>query len=59
LIDLVEPMGSDTLVYGDLAGHQLRIRAEGKMKVVAGDRLPVGFEPHHASLFDTETGERI
>ena len=59
LIDLVEPMGSDTLVYGDLAGHQLRIRADGKTKLNAGDVLTIGLDPSQASLFDTQTENRI
>ncbi len=59
LVDLVEPMGSDTLVYADLAGHSLRIRTDGKTRLKAGETLAVGFDPSLASLFDTETEDRI
>ena len=59
LVDLVEPMGSDTLVYGVLAGHQLRIRADGKSRLEAGDMLAVGLDPSQASLFDSGTQDRI
>ena len=50
LIDLVEPMGSDTLIYGDLAGNQLRIRTDGKRHFETGHTIPVGFDPSHASF---------
>jgi multiple sugar transport system ATP-binding protein len=59
LVDLVEPMGSDTLVYGDLAGQVLRIRVDGQTKVRAGDRLPVGFDPSRASIFETQSELRL
>ena len=59
LIDLVEPMGSDTLVYGDLAGNQLRIRTDGKSHFSVGQTIAVGFDPSHVSLFDSESEQRI
>ncbi len=58
-VNLVEPMGSDTLVYSELAGEALRIRMDGHAKVAAGDELQIGFEPSRASLFDTASEERI
>ncbi|MGR3464054.1 ABC transporter ATP-binding protein [Limimaricola sp.] len=58
-VNLVEPMGSDTLVYADFAGGPLRIRMDGHAVVRAGDELPIGFEPSRASLFDAETEDRI
>ncbi|MFW8595834.1 ABC transporter ATP-binding protein [Cribrihabitans neustonicus] len=58
-VNLVEPMGSDTLVYADLAGEPLRIRMDGYAKVRAGDTLAIGFEPTRASLFDAGTEARI
>jgi multiple sugar transport system ATP-binding protein len=58
-IDLVEPMGSDTLVYADLAGTPIKIRMDGHSVVKAGDDLPIGIEPARASLFDAATELRI
>ncbi len=58
-VDLVEPMGSDTLVYGDLAGKQLRIRMDGQARVRPGDDLPIGIDPSRASLFDNESTARL
>ncbi|MDA8812170.1 sn-glycerol-3-phosphate ABC transporter ATP-binding protein UgpC [Amylibacter sp.] len=58
-INLVEPMGSDTLVYANLLDVQIRIRMEGNAKVKIGDRLEIGIDPSRASLFDTQTEQRI
>ncbi len=58
-IDLVEPMGSDTLVYAKLAGENFRIRMDGQAKVKIGDQLRVGIDPTRASLFDAATENRL
>ena len=58
-VKLVEPMGSDTLVYADLLDHQIRIRMEGNAKVKSGDILEIGIDPARASLFDSKTEQRI
>ena len=57
--DLVEPMGSDTLVYSTLAGQEFRLRVDGQMHVVEGDMLTIGIDPSRASLFDANTEARI
>ncbi len=59
VVNLVEPMGSDTLVYADLDGTALRIRMDGHAKVRVGDVLPIGFDPSRASLFDRDTEARL
>lgn len=58
-INLVEPMGSDTLVYASFSNFQIRIRMEGNAKVKAGDILEIGIDPSRASLFDSQTEQRI
>ena len=58
-VNLVEPMGSDTLVYADLEGTQLRIRMDGLSKVKVGDRLEIGLDPSRASLFDKTSEQRL
>ena len=59
VVDLVEPMGSDTLVYSKLAGETFRIRMDGQAKVRLGDELLIGIDPARASLFDTATEIRL
>ncbi|NAZ38016.1 ABC transporter ATP-binding protein, partial [Rubellimicrobium sp. CFH 75288] len=59
VVDLVEPMGADTLVWGQLGGGPFRIRMDGQARVRPGDRLPIGLDPARASLFDAETEARL
>ena len=58
-VDLVEPMGSDTLVYAKLNGHAFRIRMDGQARVNPGDLLPIGIDPSRASIFDKKTEDRL
>jgi len=58
-VDIVEPMGSDTLAWATLAGVPLRIRMDGQAAVSTGDRIRIGFDPARASLFDKTTEERL
>jgi len=58
-VDLVEPMGSDTLVYAALDGEPFRIRMDGQARVKKGDKLDIGIDPSRASLFDKKTEARL
>jgi multiple sugar transport system ATP-binding protein len=58
-VELVEPMGSDTLVWVTLAGKPFRVRMDGQARVEPGDRLTIGIDPAKASLFDAATEERL
>ncbi|MEX0371780.1 MAG: ABC transporter ATP-binding protein [Tateyamaria sp.] len=58
-IDLVEPMGSDTLAWSTLAGVPIRIRMDGQAGVSPGSRILVGFDPARASIFDRSTEQRV
>ncbi len=58
-VELVEPMGSDTLVWAQAAGKPFRIRMDGQARVHPGDTLTIGLDPARASLFDAKTEERL
>ncbi|MEJ6404121.1 ABC transporter ATP-binding protein [Yoonia sp. 2307UL14-13] len=58
-IDLVEPMGSDTLVYASLGGKAFRVRMDGQASVRSGETLRIGIDPSRASLFDKGTEDRL
>ncbi|SFR31700.1 carbohydrate ABC transporter ATP-binding protein, CUT1 family [Yoonia tamlensis] len=58
-VDLVEPMGSDTLVYAKLGQHSFRIRMDGQARVKEGETLEIGIDPSRASLFDRDTEDRL
>src|SRR5262245_42854630 len=57
-VDVVEPMGSDTLVWGKLGGQNLSFRVDAEKRLKVGDRIKIGFDPARASLFDG-TGRRL
>ena len=60
-IDLVEPLGADTLVYGHLASHggaRIAARLHSSVDARAG-RLPLRFDPAQGHHFDAESGARI
>jgi sn-glycerol 3-phosphate transport system ATP-binding protein len=59
-IDLVEPLGSETLVHGHLAATGepgLVIRLAGKPP--EGEVLTIDFPPEQIHVFDAETGQRL
>jgi multiple sugar transport system ATP-binding protein len=58
-VEVVEPMGSDTLVWTRLGGQNFTCRVKSEQTVKVGDRMPIGFDPARASLFDEVTGERL
>jgi multiple sugar transport system ATP-binding protein len=58
-IDIVEPMGSDTLVWVNLAGQSVRVRTEGQSGLRSGDTLTIGFDAARLHLFDHSTEIRL
>jgi multiple sugar transport system ATP-binding protein len=58
-VELIEPMGADTLIYTTLAGTFIHVRMDGQARVKVGDEVEIGFQPDRASLFDPETQDRL
>jgi multiple sugar transport system ATP-binding protein len=58
-VEIVEPMGSDTLAWAKVAGADLRFRMDGQAKVAAGDKLTVGFTAARAHMFDVANELRL
>jgi sn-glycerol 3-phosphate transport system ATP-binding protein len=60
-VDLIEPLGADTLVYGRLGGNSgARVAARLHSSVAARTgRLPLRYQAAHAHCFDAESGARI
>ena len=58
-IDIVEPMGSDTLVWVNFAGQSVRVRTEGLADLKPGDTLKIGFNAARMHLFDVESENRL
>jgi len=59
VVEVVEPMGADTLVWSSLNGRELRLTVEGNKTVNIGDKLSVGFDPAHISIFEFENENRL
>ncbi|WP_435170129.1 ABC transporter ATP-binding protein [Falsirhodobacter sp. 1013] len=58
-VEVVEPMGADTLVWTRLADRPFRVRMDGEARIRAGQVLPVGFDPANLSLFDAASEMRL
>ena len=59
-IDLIEPLGADTLVYGHLPGQGVRIAARMHASAPArAGRLPLRYRPADAHYFDAASGARL
>jgi ABC-type sugar transport system ATPase subunit len=60
-VDLVEPLGADTLVYGhlgDRSGARIAARVHSSLTIPAG-KLPLRYDPANVHYFDAETGMRL
>ncbi len=58
-IDIVEPMGSDTLVWVNFAGQSVRVRTAGQSGLKSGETLAIGFDAARLHLFDKTTEIRL
>jgi multiple sugar transport system ATP-binding protein len=58
-IELVEPMGADTLVWTKLAGTNFAFLVDSESRLKIGERITIGFDPGRTSLFDEATGARL
>ena len=58
-IELVEPMGADTLVWTSLGGKPLSLRISSERPMARTGFLPIGLSPARLSLFDGATGQRL
>jgi sn-glycerol 3-phosphate transport system ATP-binding protein len=58
-VDLIEPLGADTLVYGHVEGGA-RVAARLHSSAVArAGKLPLRYDPAQAHYFDAGTGARL
>jgi multiple sugar transport system ATP-binding protein len=58
-VEMLEPMGAESLVWCRLGESALSIRVPGIQVLAAGDVLPLAIPPEHVSLFDDSTGARL
>ena len=55
MIEVVEPLGNELLLYGMLGDHRLVIRAAPTAGIQPDQRVPIFFDPAHAHYFDGAT----
>ncbi|WP_136439438.1 ABC transporter ATP-binding protein [Pacificoceanicola onchidii] len=58
-IELVEPLGSDTLARVRVGEQKLWVRMDGQASVTPGSALPIGFSAERAHLFDKSSEARL
>jgi multiple sugar transport system ATP-binding protein len=58
-IEIVEPMGSDTVAWVKIAGQPFTVRCHSEVVLKVGEKILVGFDPARGSLFDAETSNRL
>ena len=55
LVEVVELLGNEMLIYGRLGEDRLVIRAESAAAIATDDRVPVAFDPAAVHYFDGAT----
>jgi multiple sugar transport system ATP-binding protein len=58
-IELIEPMGPDTLIWALLDGRPISIRVSSERAIPRSGTIPIGFSANRLSLFDGASGHRI
>ena len=60
-VDLVEKLGSDNLVYGEIKGKKdlLCYRTPGNEKINSGSKLALNIQDNKLYIFNKKTGKRI
>jgi multiple sugar transport system ATP-binding protein len=56
IVDIVEPLGSEQILYLTAGGAQLTARAPAHATFASGDAITLGINPDRMHLFDTATG---
>jgi multiple sugar transport system ATP-binding protein len=58
-VDIVEPMGADTVIWCSDGLGSIQVRTTGSRKAVPGDNLTLNVDPSQVSLFAADSGERL
>ncbi len=59
LVDVIEPLGSDTLVFFTLGGADVVARVPPSTRAAPGAKIALSIEPGRIHLFDTATGKAL
>ncbi len=58
-VDIIEPLGAESLVHGHLADQELVIKLPTASVATVTDHLAVTIDPRHFFLFDPDSDQRI
>jgi multiple sugar transport system ATP-binding protein len=58
-IEIVEPMGADTIAWTKIGGQSLTFRANSEVVLEPGQKVTIGFDPARGSVFDSASGDRL
>jgi multiple sugar transport system ATP-binding protein len=59
VVDVVEPLGSETYVVITIAGQTVTARFPPRVSVTSGDAVDVALTPSHLHVFDAQSGRNI
>ena len=54
-VDVVERLGSDQFLYGQVGSDQVTARVDPRMKVDPGDSVKLGLDTRSLHLFDSQS----
>jgi multiple sugar transport system ATP-binding protein len=58
-IEIVEPMGADTIAWTKIGGQAFTFRADAELNLQPGQKIAIGFDPARGSIFNAESGVRV
>jgi multiple sugar transport system ATP-binding protein len=58
-VDVIEPTGAETHLYGTIDGAEARCVFRDRIEVAPGEVLKLHVDPADTHLFDRETGRRL
>jgi multiple sugar transport system ATP-binding protein len=58
-VDVVERLGSDQFLYGQVGGDSVTARVDPKMKVDPGDTVKLGLDTRNLHLFDAQSEQAL
>ena len=58
-VNVVEPMGDETVVYAQIGGQGCTVKLNGDLEIDSDDDLELSFREDKIHLFDRNTGDAI
>ena len=59
VVDVIEALGPDTLIFADVGGHAITARVQQHVRPNGGEKVRFGIDLGRAHIFDTPSGKAI